>query len=124
MNDQQSPSWIEKLAELRAAGRPCAMVVVTAVRGSAPREPGARMLLCGGELVWGTIGGGNLEKLAIEHVAALLERPGNLSETVVYPLAEKTGPSIKRQSGKGHGAVFLWVLPLTVVEQAALDIVL
>jgi xanthine dehydrogenase accessory factor len=91
VNDQQSPSWIEKLAELRTAGRPCAMVVVTAVRGSAPREPGARMLLCGGELVWGTIGGGNLEKLAIEHVAALLERPGNVSETVVYPLAEKTG---------------------------------
>jgi len=86
-----NPSWIEKLAELRVAGRPCAMVVVTEVRGSAPRETGARMLLCGGELVWGTIGGGNLEKQALERVAELLQRPGVVSETVVYPLAEKTG---------------------------------
>jgi len=84
-------AWIEELAELRAAGRPCAMVVVTDVRGSAPREPGARMIVADGRLAWGTIGGGNLERQAIEHAVALAASGQPRSESVVYPLAEKTG---------------------------------
>ena len=63
-------SWIDVLAELRAARKPCAMVVVTDVRGSTPREVGARMIVADGRLAWGTIGGGNLERQAIERSAA------------------------------------------------------
>ena len=69
---EPNQAWIERLAELRDAGRPCVMVVVTDVQGSAPREPGARMLVSDGTLSWGTIGGGNLEKQAIEHSQAML----------------------------------------------------
>jgi xanthine dehydrogenase accessory factor len=89
MNNSQS--WIEALGSLRADNTPCAMVVVTAVEGSAPREVGARMLIAAGELHWGTIGGGNLEHLAIQKCLQLLasERPGSRSQS--YPLAEKTG---------------------------------
>ena len=86
-----SLNWIEELAELRAAMRPCAMVVVTQSRGSTPREPGARMIVAAEGLVWGTIGGGNLEHLALEHAAELLARSATVSEAVTYPLAEKTG---------------------------------
>ena len=86
-----SLAWIETLSELRAAGRPCCMVVVTGVRGSAPRESGARMIVADGRLAWGTIGGGNLERLAIEHSAELLESPRASSESVAYPLSEKAG---------------------------------
>ncbi len=67
------------------------MVVVTEVEGSAPREAGARMLVADGKLAWGTIGGGNLELLAIEHATALLADSARGSESVAYPLAEKTG---------------------------------
>jgi len=67
------------------------MVVVTEVAGSAPREAGARMLVADGRLAWGTIGGGNLEKLALEHALALLAQGERGSETVAYPLAEKAG---------------------------------
>src|SRR5688572_26382830 len=84
-------AWIEKLSELRAKGRPCALVVVTGVKGSGPRESGARMIVAGGELVWGTIGGGNLERQAIEHASGLVRRGGALSESVAYPLGEKVG---------------------------------
>ena len=84
-------SWIEKLAELRAAGKPCAVVVVTAAKGSTPREAGARMIVTGDAVVWGTVGGGRLEHLAREHAAELLARDGAVSEAVEYPLAEKTG---------------------------------
>ncbi len=85
-------AWIDELGELRASERPCVLVVVTEVRGSAPRESGARMIVTGeGELAWGTIGGGNLEKQALEHAAGLLANPEASSESVEYPLAEKTG---------------------------------
>lgn len=88
----ESPgTWFEKLAALHAEGRPCAVVVVTDVRGSAPREAGARLIVAGGELVWGTIGGGKLEHMAIAHASELLARGGHLSESQDYPLAERTG---------------------------------
>ncbi len=86
-----SQAWIERLSELRDAGIPCAVVVVTATRGSTPREAGARMIVANGSLAWGTIGGGNLEKLALEHANELLDRPAPVSETVAFPLAEKAG---------------------------------
>ena len=84
-------SWIEVLAELRASRRPCAMVVVTEVQGSVPREPGARMLVCDGRLAWGTIGGGKLEQEALRHADELLRAPRPVSESVAYPLSEKVG---------------------------------
>ena len=88
--------WIEKLSELRAARRACAMVVVTDLAGSGPREAGARMLVALGtsgaaELAHGTIGGGNLELQALAHAGELLRAGKALSESVAYPLAEKTG---------------------------------
>lgn len=88
--------WIEKLSELRAARRACAMVVVTELAGSGPREAGARMLVARSpagapELVHGTIGGGNLELQALAHAGELLREGKALSESVEYPLAEKTG---------------------------------
>jgi xanthine dehydrogenase accessory factor len=42
------------------AGVPVAMVTIVEVKGSAPREPGIRMLVTASDLV-GTIGGGHLE---------------------------------------------------------------
>jgi xanthine dehydrogenase accessory factor len=75
-------------------------VVVAAVSGSAPREPGAAML------IWergqsGTIGGGALEHLAADRARAMLrEGPGRQLDT--YPL----GPALGQCCG---GAVsLLW----------------
>lgn len=90
MADAQQ-QWIEELARLRDAGTPCALVTVTNVRGSAPREPGARLLVAEGKLVWGTIGGGNLEHIAIAHALERLQEGEPTSESVVYPLSEKAG---------------------------------
>jgi xanthine dehydrogenase accessory factor len=88
--------WIEKLSELHAQRRPCALVVVTEVKGSGPRESGARMVVAMGarsrpELVFGTIGGGNLEHLAIERCGELLAKGRSVSESTAYPLSEKAG---------------------------------
>lgn len=83
--------WIDALGELREREQACVLVVVTNVKGSAPREPGARMVVAAGDLVHGTIGGGNLEKLAIERAMALLADPGAGSRSADFPLAEAAG---------------------------------
>ena len=68
--------WIEQLADMAASGEAVVIVTVANIRGSAPREAGARMLVTASETV-GTIGGGQLEyqctRLAVER---LREEPG------------------------------------------------
>jgi xanthine dehydrogenase accessory factor len=108
----QAQGWIEKLSELRAQRRPCALVVVTQVKGSGPREPGARMIVAAGpgrtELVHGTIGGGNLELQAIAHVSELLKDGRSVSASVSYPLSEKVG-----QCCGGEVTLFFETFPWT-----------
>lgn len=52
--------WLRQLRELREAKRDCVRVTVMEVRGSAPREVGATMLVTG-DVLLGSIGGGSLE---------------------------------------------------------------
>lgn len=93
----RAQDWLAALSELRAARRACAHVVVTEVKGSGPRDAGARMIVslstktARPEIVFGTIGGGHLEQLAVEHCGALLQRTSVSAETVAYPLSEKVG---------------------------------
>jgi xanthine dehydrogenase accessory factor len=63
--------WWNRALEFAARGEPAALVTVCSVAGSAPREPGSRML------VWadgqrGTVGGGNLEFTIIDQARKLL----------------------------------------------------
>lgn len=52
--------WIGELSDVCAAGAPAVMVTVAGIRGSAPREIGAKMIVTSRETL-GTIGGGQLE---------------------------------------------------------------
>lgn len=52
--------WIHQLRSIRASGERAIVVTVARVRGSAPREVGARMLVTASASM-GTIGGGQLE---------------------------------------------------------------
>lgn len=104
----RSQDWIEALSDLRSKRRACALVVVTGVKGSGPREAGARMIVSGGQLVFGTIGGGNLEKLAIEHATELIASGKNVSESVAYPLSEAAG-----QCCGGEVTLFFEAFPWT-----------
>jgi xanthine dehydrogenase accessory factor len=84
-------AWLEE-------DRPAVVVVVLEARGSAPRGPGTRMLVSGGQAV-GTIGGGHLELEAIREAHALLSS-GIAPHQVHYPL----GPALGQCCG---GAVTL-----------------
>jgi xanthine dehydrogenase accessory factor len=52
--------WIDELSDLTAAGERAVLVTVAGIRGSAPREVGAKMIVTQ-EATLGTIGGGQLE---------------------------------------------------------------
>jgi len=52
--------WIDELCDLSAADEPAVLVTVAGIKGSAPREVGAKMIVTPRETI-GTIGGGQLE---------------------------------------------------------------
>jgi len=52
--------WIEELSDLTAANEAVVLVTIASIRGSAPREVGAKMIVTAKQSV-GTIGGGQLE---------------------------------------------------------------
>lgn len=65
------PFRFEDAARWIRAGVPVAMVTIVEVKGSAPREPGIRMLVTASDLV-GTIGGGHLEWRGMDIARAML----------------------------------------------------
>jgi len=63
--------WLNAVTQLRRDGQPGVLVTVVEVRGHAPREAGAKMVV-GAERVWGSVGGGNLEETAIDRARAMI----------------------------------------------------
>ncbi len=63
--------WVAELAALDEDGEPAVIVTVGAIRGSAPREPGAKMIVTRRETI-GTIGGGQLEYQCARKASELL----------------------------------------------------
>jgi len=64
--------WIDELADLCAAEDAAVLVTVAGIRGSAPREIGAKMIVTLTETI-GTIGGGQLEYQCARIAVGLLE---------------------------------------------------
>ncbi len=64
--------WIDELADLAAAGEPAVLVTVAGIRGSAPREIGAKMIVTAAASI-GTIGGGQLEYQSTRVAVGMLD---------------------------------------------------
>jgi len=56
--------WLAAIQQLRQDGQPGVLVTVAEVRGHAPREAGAKMVVSR-DRTWGSVGGGNLEASAV-----------------------------------------------------------
>jgi len=80
-------NWVSKLEELK--GEPLAIITVTSVKGATPRDTGAKMILLRDGAFFGTIGGGNLEKQALEAGQEYLKEGKTGSQR--YTLCESTG---------------------------------
>ena len=103
--------WLPFLTQAGDEQQPLVRVIVASVRGSAPREPGACMLV-GERATLGSIGGGRLELTAIETARTLLAG-GGIWQTLRIPL----GPTVGQCCG---GVVELWLERLEASDQAQL----
>lgn len=63
--------WLTALTRLQRERQPCVLVTVLQVRGHAPRDPGAKMVVTEAES-HGSVGGGNLEAECLEAARDLL----------------------------------------------------
>jgi xanthine dehydrogenase accessory factor len=108
--------WTRAVEELRASRRPGVLVTVAAVRGSTPREAGAKMVVAA-ERTWCTIGGGNLVAVAVTRARAMLDDAGSAPELLTVPLSDKAPYQHGVQCCGGEATLLLE--PLRVVPAVA-----
>src|SRR5215218_45197 len=82
--------WIGQARTAARRGEPLAMATVVGAQGSTPREAGARMLVWP-ERFTGTIGGGALERQALDQARRLLDQDGRRHALQDYPLGPLLG---------------------------------
>lgn len=104
---------VQRLRERREAG---VLVTLTSVRGHAPREAGAKMVVSP-DRTWDTVGGGNLEAVAVERARAMLADGIAEPETMEVALSDKA----RYQHGVQccGGEVTMLLEPLPVVPSVA-----
>lgn len=84
--------FIEQLAELSQSGRPFVAVTMVEAVGSTPQDAGTKMLVDSSGLVFGTVGGGRVEKQAIEFAQRMLvERDSPTHRLVEWNLQRDVG---------------------------------
>lgn len=109
-------TWIRAVERLRSERRAGVLVTVTDVRGHAPRDAGAKLVVAADE-TWGSVGGGNLEETAVARARELLTRGGRTPETMTMSLSDKARTEHGRQCCGGE--VTLLLEPLPVVPAVA-----
>lgn len=67
--------YYEKILNLSARGESFVTVTLVESQGSVPQEVGARMIVAGNERLYGTVGGGKVEKRALDFAMEILESP-------------------------------------------------
>jgi xanthine dehydrogenase accessory factor len=103
--------WLQHVEHLREQRRPGVLVTLTAVRGHAPREAGAKMVVAA-DRAWGSIGGGNLEAVAVSRARLLLREGRRTPDTLTVSLSEKATAEFGVQCCGGEVTVLLEPLPV------------
>jgi xanthine dehydrogenase accessory factor len=106
-------TWLDAVQTLSERGEPGVLVTVAAVRGHAPREAGAKMVI-GPERTWDSVGGGNLEATAVERARALLACGASTPELLTLRLTDRAPSEYGRQCCGGE--VTLLLEPLATVR--------
>ena len=110
-------NWLRAVEHLRDARVPGVLVTLTQVRGHAPRAGGAKMVVTADD-TWDSIGGGNLEEVAISAARSLLERGSAEVQTHTIQLSDKAPLQHGVQCCGGEVTVLLE--PLAVVPSVAI----
>ena len=109
--------WMRAVHLLRSGRRPGVLVTVMSVRGHAPREAGAKMVVAD-DNVWATVGGGNLEAMAVERCRVMIAEETTEPEVMEVALSDKAPYQHGVQCCGGE--VKLLLEPLPVVPSVAI----
>lgn len=85
-----SSAFYQRLVELIDTGDALVFVTVTSTQGSAPTDPGSKMVVTRAGLCIGSVGGGRIEAKAIEHAQQML-REGQVTATTDWSLKADVG---------------------------------
>ncbi|MFD5965087.1 xanthine dehydrogenase accessory protein XdhC [Streptomyces sp. NPDC060311] len=110
-------TWVAAVARLRARREYGVLVTVATVRGHAPRDAGAKLVV-GHTETWGSIGGGNVEAVAIDRAREMITTSRTEPELLDFALNDK----VTNQHGVQccGGAVSVLLEPLPVVRAVAI----
>jgi len=78
-------------AQLAGAGESFVVVTMVSSRGSAPQDPGSKIIVSRGGLLAGTVGGGKVEARAIEYAKKILEEGRSAPELLTWNLQKDIG---------------------------------
>ena len=109
--------WVQAVQDLRAARSPCVIVTLAMVRGHAPRNGGAKMVVSLDRCV-GTVGGGNLEATAIHRARAMLADGAAEPELRTLTLSDRATTEYGVQCCGGE--VTMLLEPVRVVPSVAI----
>ncbi|UTA52109.1 hypothetical protein MSS93_15985 [Deinococcus radiodurans] len=84
--------WLPGVQALTERGEAGVLVTLAVVRGHAPREAGAKMVVSVTQ-TWDTVGGGNLEATAVARARALLETGASAPELLTLRLTDRAPTS-------------------------------
>jgi xanthine dehydrogenase accessory factor len=102
--------WLQPVEHLREQRRAGVLVTLVSVRGHAPREAGAKMVVAA-DRTWGTIGGGNLEAVAVSRARLLLDEGRREPQMFTVNLSEKAPAVYGVQCCGGEVTILLEPLP-------------
>lgn len=108
--------WLDALQQLRSTRTPAVVVTLVMVRGHAPRNGGAKMVVSS-DAIFGTVGGGNLEATAIEQSQRLLTTGAAEPELLTLTLSDKATTEYGVQCCGGE--VTMLLEPIRVVPAIA-----
>ena len=103
--------WLGAVERLREQRLPGVLVTITAVRGHAPRDAGAKMVVAA-DGAWGSVGGGNLEETALARARAMIDEATVTPEQLVLGLTDKARTDHGRQCCGGEVTLLLEPLPV------------
>jgi xanthine dehydrogenase accessory factor len=103
--------WMRAVQRLREHRLPGVLVTVVSVRGHSPREAGAKMVVSA-ERTWATVGGGNLEMVAVDRARAMIADGLTQPEVLEFALSDKAPYQQAVQCCGGEVKLLLEPLPV------------
>ena len=84
-------SWLKPLKSAIAINNGFVLITIIATKGSTPCSNGDKIVFTANEVIFGSIGGGNLEFKALSLAKEMLKLKGNSNQLIKYPLGAALG---------------------------------